>query len=200
MSKRAWLAAVLPALWAAGHLALAQELDTEPAKSPPPAMPSKPFQATVSKTLYLPPAMYGHWNVRTYLVQTNYDEFFKPVITDTWILSREGDEVIISNPATGASASVMVDETTGNRATFHRTIPAGRKKTYTEIPTISVNGDTMQGEVLNLIEYRENGQVKKTLFGRYRLEATRISGGRIQFRPEAGQGPELEIEDIAPAP
>src|SRR6478609_4856215 len=62
----------------------------------------KPITVTVSKTLYLPPDMYGQWSVTGEMLDSNAPEQFSSKLSDIWILEREGDQVIVSNPATGA--------------------------------------------------------------------------------------------------
>jgi hypothetical protein len=157
----------------------------------------KPLSVTISKSLYLPPAMYGQWSVVGTLVHTNAPEYFNPVVNDIWMLERVGDQVMISNPANGASAAISVDKVEGNRATFHRSGVAGRNKVFQEAPTITVNGDTLAGTTTNRIRYLKDGQVVREYFAVYQLEANRISAARVQFRPENGMGgPDIEIEEV----
>lgn len=183
----------------------AQELDLDgpPPRSAPsspvPKSAPAPFQVSVTKTLYLPPAMYGQWNVVGTLLETNAEDFFNPVVNDIWMLERSGDAVVITNPANGASAAVSVDEVRDNQATFSRRTDTGRNRIYSESYTIAVNGDTMVGFSINRrTSYDRHGRVVKTYYGRYRMEATRIGGGRIQFKPEVQEEPSFVIEDVQP--
>jgi hypothetical protein len=173
----------------------------QPAKQPDSgsagSVMGKPLSATISKTLYLPPDMYGQWSVTGTLQETNAQEFFSPVVNDIWVLERVGNQVMISNPANGASAAVSVDRVEGNQATFHRQGPAGRNRFFQEIPTISVSGDVLVGRSVNKIQYIKNGQVSREYYAVYGLQATRIGAARTLFKPEeAWQEPDIEIEEI----
>lgn len=170
--------------------------------SPEEALPSmepgsgKPLSITISKTLYLPPAMYGQWSVVGNLLEANAD-FFNPTVNDIWVLQREGDQVVVENPANGAKAAINVDRVDGATAVFHRTVPAGRNKIYLENPTITVTGDNLVGHSVNRVRYMKDGKVTREYYAVYRLQAQRISGARVQFRPEStAGGPDIEIEDV----
>lgn len=157
----------------------------------------KPLTATVSKTLYLPPAMYGEWSVTGTLMETNAQDFFSPVVNDIWILDRVDDQVMISNPANGATAAINVDKVDGNSATFHRAGPAGRNRFFQEIPTIVVNGDTLTGRSVNKLAVVKNGEMTREYYAIYNLQAERIGAARARFKPEAEwQGPDIQIEDV----
>jgi hypothetical protein len=155
-----------------------------------------PLTITVSKTLYLPPAMYGQWNLSGMLVESNAAGVFNPILNDIWLLDRQGDQVVVENPTTGARAAVQVDQVNGDTASFHRVVPAGRNRLYFENPTITVTGDRLVGQSVNRIRVIEAGQVRREYYAVYKLQATRISGARTQFRPEEGlRGPDIEIEE-----
>jgi hypothetical protein len=157
----------------------------------------KPLTATVSKTLYLPPAMYGEWSVTGTLVETNAQDFFNPVVNDIWILERVDDQVMISNPANGASAAISVDKVEGDSATFHRAGPAGRNRFFQEMPTIVVQGDTLTGRSVNKLQFIKDGATTREYYAVYQLQAERIGAARTRFKPEAEwQGPNIEIDDI----
>lgn len=156
--------------------------------------PGKPLTATVSKSLYLPPEMYGQWNITGKLIETNVPNSY-PVATDIWILEREGDVVVVTNPANGASAQVNVDQVEGETATFHKVGRLG-STVKTETVTVTVNGDTLFGK--NMIrdqKYAKDGSLVRDLYAVFTLQGTRIGGARTTFRPETSQGPDIEIEE-----
>lgn len=188
--------------------AWAQELDTDylPQASKPavqaPAQPPKrvltmraPLTATVSKTLYLPPAMYGQWSVTGNLMNTNVSDTY-PVSNNIWLLERVGDEVIITNPENGASASINVTEADGNSATFLKRNSLGRV-TVSETVTITVDGDRFSGQNLMKREYMKDGQVTKTQFALFHLNGVRLGGASAHFKPEREDAePMFEIKDV----
>jgi len=156
-----------------------------------------PLTATVTHTLYLPPAMYGQWTVTGTLMETNAPDLFSPTVSDIWLLERAGNQVTVTNPVNGAFAAINVDKTEGDEATFHRSGTAGRHAIFQEIPTITVHGDRFSGQSLNKVQTIRDGQVTHEVYGVYHLEATRISAARTRFHPEAEQQhPDFQIEEV----
>jgi hypothetical protein len=154
-----------------------------------------PLTATVSKTLYLPPALYGQWSVTGTLLETNVPDTY-PVSNNIWILERIEDRVFISNPENGASASIDVKAAQGNTATFLKRNELGRV-VVSETVTLTVEGDHFSGQNRSKREYFKEGKLTKTQYALFRLNGTRISGARTRFRPEAvEEGPDLQIEDV----
>lgn len=173
---------------------------TIPAGGGPTLAPGvKPLTATVSKTLYLPPAMYGQWSVTGSVRETNIEGLI-PVANDLWVLQREGDAVTITNPTNGASAQINVDAVQGNTATFHRFGQSGRLA-RSETVTLTVEGDHLFGKNLRREELSKNGKVVKVNFALFDLQGTRIGGAGAVFRPELRDGePDIEIEDVRKGP
>lgn len=166
-------------------------------RSQPAPLPTgmKPLTASVSKTLYLPPAMYGQWTVTGTVRETNISNLV-PMATDIWVLQREGDAVTITNPSNGASAAVNVEKVEGNTATFQRSGQSGRML-RSETVTLTVNGDQLYGRNLRREEVTKNGRVVKVNYALFELQGVRISGASALFRPEAmDSGPDIEIEEM----
>jgi hypothetical protein len=191
-----------------GWILFSESGHAEEAKTSVPALDEhyeqKPITVTVSKTLYLPPDMYGQWSVTGDMLESNAPEQFSHKLSDIWILEREGDQVIVSNPATGASANISVDKVEGETATFHRMNRESRTQVLEEIPTITVHGDTMTGIMLNRVSKFKNGTLIPISYVKYQLQAQRIGGARVQFSPSNDAGgerypgaqPDLRIEPM----
>jgi hypothetical protein len=158
---------------------------------------NKVFEAGVSSTRYLPPPMYGQWSVTATLLEGN-SSMFSPVVHDIWRLERVGDFVMISNPATGASATVTVDQVNGNTATFHREVHAKNGSILVETPTVTVNGTKLTG--FTQIQMKHDARVKlfsSEFTGKYQLEAEKMGGSRVRFGQDTPD-PELEFEIADP--
>lgn len=215
-TKRSWGAIGVLLALLIGNLpthTLAQQLDLDhtyrpdpvQSRTPRPRQPAptrplsaeQPISVTVTKSLYLPPAMYGHWNIIGTLIRTNAPESFGHSASDLWALERQGDQVTVTNLVNGASAAVNVDQVQGDTATFHRMLPLKRNVIFRESPTITVQGDKLHGTSLHQRLYYRNGKLVREEYGLYELQATRINQARTQFRPGISeQEPELIIEDV----
>lgn len=160
---------------------------------------AKPLSIGITKSLYLPPEMYGHWSVTGTLVNSNSDSFFNPVVHDIWVLERQGEQVVLSNPVSGASANVEVDKVEGSTATFHHMV-VNKSRIMFEMPTITVLGDRLTGVSVNKFQRIRKGKVVQSAYGHYRLEAQRIGQDRLKFKPEeeAEDEIEFEIEEVLP--
>jgi hypothetical protein len=155
----------------------------------------KPLTASVSKSLYLPPAMYGQWTVTGTVRETNIPDLI-PVANDIWILQREGDAVTITNPTNGASAAINVDAVSGDTATFHRAGVTDRVN-RSEVVTLTVQGDTLYGRNLRREEVIRKGKVVRVHYALFELQGTRISGASAVFRPDVLEaGPDIQIEEV----
>jgi hypothetical protein len=167
------------------------------------AAEGKVFQLGVSTTQHLPPPMYGTWQVTATLVQTNNPQMFPPQSQDIWTLAQDGQMVTLSNPSTGASATVNVENVTGPTATFRHVVQAGRHRQFQEMPTITVNGDTLTGVTRNQIVVSNKAPQPPTLYqAQYALSAHRIGGARVEFTPMLERTPprEFVIEPLQPMP
>lgn len=154
----------------------------------------KPLTATISKTLYLPPEMYGQWSVTGSIIETNAPEFFNQTVHDIWVLDRLDDVVVVSNPVSGASASIQVERVEGNTATFYRMTNSKSGRVFFEMPTITVNGNTLSGQTVNKVQTIKNGKVIRSYYARYSLQARRIGAPSAKFLNEEAS-PDFEIND-----
>lgn len=172
------------------------------------------LSAGVSKTLFLPQGMYGQWQVIASL-QEGAGPVFAPLITDFWQLQRRGDAVTLSNPVTGATASITVEqvsEVAGFPVASFSHISESEEVRITEHPTISLiqgaspTEDRLLGFSVIVHEQLKNGAVAGHWVARYRLEAHRLWGGGdpsssdpladLTARWRQGDTPKLEIAPI----
>ncbi len=184
----------------------AQSLDTDPTVGKPAAAPTttvaaptqKPFKLRATESYTLPPDMYGQWTVIATLLKSNMPQAINQRIYDIWQLNQASDKVSLSNPNTGAFATITVDDVEGNTATFHHKVVMKPGRQYlVERPTVSVNGNNMVGTTTHsYIITDRNGQVKHVYTALFRINAQRLSKSRVAFG--SMNGPDLEIEDVQP--
>ncbi len=128
----------------------------------------------VEATKELPEEFYGVWSVTSTLIDTNKPGLFNVTGSDVWRLEKTNGVITLSNPTTGARASIRVDEVRGQTAKFTRDSVDGPLREY-ESPTITVNGDTFVGEDYLVFEvYRANILVQN-YYVKYRIEGRRLS-------------------------
>lgn len=156
----------------------------------------KPLSASVSKVRYLPREIFGQWSLVGHLLRTDDPRTFSPTMSEIWLLEKHGDQLVIINPNTGGSASIAVEKVEGKTAFLSREIQVGRRQSIQENFTIRVSGDWLMGESVHKVRTLRNGQIVREIYGLYRIEAKRINSGSVQFRPEASDGPDIEIEEI----
>ncbi len=177
---------------------------TKPTPETKPASPSDTtkrttFQVGVQKTNVLPPEMYGDWSVTATLLDANTMALFAPVVSEIWRLEEAGNEVTLSNPNTGASATVSVDKVEGNKATFHRVqYGPNLKERISETPTLMVNENEMVGITINQMDYLRDGHVVKSYRGRYQIQAHRIAMPRVKFGQTRRGAPNFTVQELGP--
>lgn len=158
----------------------------------------KPFQLKAVQNYQLPPEMYGQWAVTATLLETNMPGSYPTVVNDIWQFEQAGDVVSLSNPNTGAYATIHVDRVQNNWATFHhRVVIKEHRKYLLEQPSIQVNGDRMLGKTSHTYIYMRNGNVEKTYRAVFRIDATRLGESRVMFDDQPKlHDTDFEVADI----
>lgn len=129
----------------------------------------------------VPQSFYGSWRVNAKVSKQSGSINFKPQAVDFWNLSRTGDVIKLSNPFTGAEASVKVDYVEGNLIRFTKTGRYDTNKILTDTVDLKLSGDTFTGiNSLVLETYSQiDGTLVKTDTAIYVLNGEKISGESI---------------------
>ena len=141
---------------------------------------SEPLQAGVSIDR-IPEVLYGSWRVVAKIDKQKGDTYFKPIAIDFWNLSRQGNVINLTNPFTGASASVKVDYVEGNMIRFTKTGKYDGNKVLTDTVDLKLVGNTFTGiNSLTLETYSlyDNSLIKKDS-ALYILKGEKVSGVSI---------------------
>ncbi len=143
------------------------------------ALPDGILRGSISLDKDLPEEFYGSWAVKSTIIESNNPEIFNKKSTDIWSISRNGDVITLSNPVSGATASITVNEVVGKRAKFTR-----RKETAkyieTETPELTIEGATFYGEDKLIIKYLHKDKIYKTDVVKYKLEGLKLSGPTLK--------------------
>lgn len=151
-------------------------LDTHSANS---VKKIKVLNGAVSAFKDLPEEFYGKWAVKSTILETNNPELFNKKSTDIWVFDRNGEVITLSNPVSGATASITVNEVMGKKAKFTREHVS---ENYTEIetPEVTVEGASFSGEDTLTIKHFYKNTIYKTYVVKYKLEGLKLSGPTLK--------------------
>ena len=136
----------------------------------------------ISQIQELPVGMYGMWQVKGTLLETNNYDKFAQKSSDIWVLRKDGELVTLINPQNGASATITVTEVVDNTATFTRGVKSGNmREAETVTVTLMSDGESFSGTDVILSQSYING-VQVSDVARYKVNGVKISGQTI-FRP-----------------
>lgn len=157
------------------------------------------FRLNVVQDQYLPPAMYGTWNIRATVLKTTAPPwFYSPAANEIWALQKEQDAVTLTNVVTHATASILVDKVDGDTATFHHEakIPT-RKMKILEVPTITVNGDKLSGiNRQKIFVYNRQGEVLQSYDVDIHVSGQRLAGAQVTFGNPENRPLEFEVAPL----
>ena len=133
------------------------------------------LQVGVLLSVRVPQGFFGTWKINSTLTYTNNKEIFNTTTTDFWNLSKVNDVITLSNPFSGATASVTVEDVKDNQITFTHTTEHKNAK-MTETPTLTLNGENFYGTDKIVIEKFKDGKKISTDIVVYKIQAHKISG------------------------
>ena len=139
------------------------------------------LKAGVSVIDSVPNTFYGNWRVVSKLQRTNAPAKFNSSSVDLWNLSREGDVLNLSNPFTGASASLTLSQASDSNIKFTRVSEVQNNQRVTEVVELNLNKDYFTGtntwywQVMSDV----NGQIVSTYTARYSVRGEKLSGMSI---------------------
>ena len=104
----------------------------------------------------------------------------------------------LSNPNTGALATITVDQVRGNTATFnHKAVLRAGREYLVERPTLTVEGNRMHGTTTHQYVSMRNCQVVGLMSSLYAIEAERLGNARTVI---GGNPTGFVIEEIQTEP
>ena len=135
----------------------------------------KPLEASVSLIDRLPPEFFGTWHVVSTQKYCSNPFLSTPFSVDIWNISRLGNVITLTNPQTGALASVKIDEVNGNSIKFTR-IANSNDEHVIETPNITIYGENFVGTDKIVIENYKFGEHASTDVWLFNVKAKKISG------------------------
>ncbi len=138
------------------------------------------LKAGVSLEKRVPATLMGTWRVAAALKNTDSPQNFKQTSVDIWNLSRTDDVINLSNPFTGASASITVNYVNKNTIKFTKTGDYDNQK-LTDSVEITIVGNSFTG--VNTLLLRTYSDADNSLISEkkatYVLKGEKISGADI---------------------
>ena len=138
----------------------------------------KTLTAGVSLNEQVPVSLMGTWRVASVLQNTDSPSSFKKQGVDIWNLSKSGDVITLSNPFTGASASISVSYVNKNTVKFSKE-GIYDKQQLTDSVEITLNGNKFVG--VNNLKLEAIGEDNKSVVKKaeYVLRGEKISGTSV---------------------
>ena len=128
----------------------------------------------------VPKALYGSWRVVAKLSETDNYATFKPQSVDMWTLSRVGNQITLSNPFSGANATISLQTVEGNLVVFSKKSPYGDKM-LTDTISLRLNDNTFSG--INTLLLESFSHVDKHSLSKeratYLIKGEKISGDSV---------------------
>ncbi len=141
---------------------------------------TKTLSAGISVSKQIPPALMGCWRVVSKLKETDSPATFKKAGVDIWNLSKTGDVISLSNPFTGASASVSVEFVKNNTVRFTKEGNYDNQKLIDTVE-ITLSGNKFEG--MNYLRLKKYSSADNSLISEktasYTLRGDKISGASI---------------------
>lgn len=136
------------------------------------------IQAGVSITDRVPTGFFGSWKVISVRAKTNNPQMFGPYSVDIWNLSKQNDVITLSNPVSGANASISVSEVNGSTVKFEKVSYDTDEKSV-ETPILTLEGDNFYGIDKIVVNTYKNGKLIRSENVEYRIKAVKVSGAAI---------------------
>ena len=116
------------------------------------------LQGGVSKVEEVPDDFYGTWVVTAREISNPDHDLYASTSIDVWTLCRYGDIIVLSNPVSGASATITIDDVQGKTISFSRTSTSNEDgEIGHETPTLTIKENTFDGmDKIVIKKYRNN--------------------------------------------
>ncbi len=129
----------------------------------------------------LPDGFFGIWRVESFLVETNSNKAFKKENVDIWNLSKYDDVIKLSNPFTGASASITLSYVGDDAIRFSKQSNYDGKILIDTVE-VKLSADSFSGTntiVLETLSDVDNSVINSAK-AVYRLKGEKIAGTSIK--------------------
>jgi len=125
---------------------------------------------------------YGTWHVTSKVVETNNPQIFNKMSVDIWQLSGYNNVLVLTNPESGATSSISIEDKNVNGKTLKFTRVktervGGEEIVYTEIPELTIDNRVFKGFDTYIVERYKNGVLYKKDTIKYKIVGQKMIGG-----------------------
>ena len=133
---------------------------------------------SVSLLNNVPKGFFGTWKVVSVQVYSNNPFLFNSTSVDLWKLEKINNYLTLTNPESGASATVTLEEVKDNTIKFVRTSDTPYEKVV-ETPEITLNGENFYGtDTIVISSYKDNTLVSKNVV-QFKIKGIKQSGAKV---------------------
>ena len=133
---------------------------------------------SVSLLENVPQGFFGTWKVIAVQVYSNNPFLFNSMSVEYWKLEKRNNNLILTNPESGATAAVTLDEVNNNTIKFRRTSDTPFEKVE-EIPEITLNGENFFGtDTIVINKYKNDTFIGKEMV-KFKLKGIKQSGASV---------------------
>ena len=132
------------------------------------------LEGGVSLSDRVPKELFGAWKVNAVCTQSTNRDYFDSTSVDVWIFSRIEDRILLTNPMSGATASIGVNEVKGNKVKFEKKTDLPDELSV-ETPILTIDKDSFEGVDRIYIKTTKNGALVKEDFIEYKVKGTKMS-------------------------
>ena len=139
------------------------------------------LKAGVSISEQVPKALFGTWRVSSEIINTDSPGNFKKNNVDIWNLSKDANVIKLSNPFSGATASITVSYACNNAIRFTKKSNYDGK-VLTDTVELYLDKETFSGVNTIILETLSDvdNSVIKTAKATYKLIGEKIAGEHIK--------------------
>ena len=123
----------------------------------------------------VPNGFYGTWKVMSVQVYSNNPFMFNSTSVDVWKLEKRNHNLILTNPESGATATVTLEDVQNNTIKFVRTSNTPYEKVV-ETPEITLSGENFYGtDTIVINKYKNDTLIGKEVV-QFRVKGIKQSG------------------------
>ena len=141
---------------------------------------SKPQLITGAVSLInsVPKEFFGTWKVVSVQVYSNNPFMFNSMSVDYWKLEKSNNNLTLTNPESGATATVTLEEVKDNKIKFVRTSDTPYEKVV-ETPEITLDGENFYGtDTIVIKSYKKDTLISKNVV-KFKIKGVKQSGARV---------------------